>query len=502
MKRWDVIVVGSGISSLTAATLLAQKGRSVCVLERHTKPGGYLHCFKRFGARFDTGAHYVGAMGPGEPFRTLLEYLGVYDPAFFVPLDPEGFDEIHFPSFKAVIGQGYERNIDHLSSLFPAEREGIRRFFFAIKDAAELFPTYQYRDEFDEIELKQVLETSLKTIADREVRDPRLKCVLYAYCCLHGVQPEDISFGFHALVTDSLLRGAYGFRQGGDAVADRFVKVLESHGGKVITKCGVKELKVSQGEVTEVITDHGEALSADWVISGIHPKATFRLIPDAREHFRPAFLQRIDHLPESPGLMGVYAMTRDGSQFSPTRNYLFFRDEDPSTFLKVRDTDSVPCGAFVARPQRVEGGQGETSLLFHSPGPIGWFRKWEQSRYGQREAEYVAFKETKAKSLFAFVDRFSPGLSSSIERFSVSTPITNLHFNGSEEGSPYGIYHSMQYSGVRALQARTHLKNLLLTGQSILFPGLMGASISGLRTAGSIIGIKELLRELKTWKGV
>jgi all-trans-retinol 13,14-reductase len=499
MKRWDVIVVGSGISSLTAATLLAKKGRSVCVLERHTKPGGYLHCFKRFGTRFDTGAHYVGAMGPGEPFRTLLEYLGVYDPEFFIKLDPEGFDEIHFPTFKAVIGEGYERNIDHLSSLFPADREGIRRFFYAMKAAAELFPTYQYRDEFDEAELKQVLETSLMTVTDREVKDPRLKCVLFAYCCLHGVQPEDISFGFHALVTDSLLRGAYGFRQGGDALANRFVKVLESYGGKVITKCGVKELKVAAGEVTGVVTDYGETLTGEWIISGIHPKATFRLIADAKAHFRPAFLQRIDHLPESPGLMGVYAKSKNASAFKANRNYLFFRDEDPRTFLKVKDTDSVPCGAFVARPERTDTVEGGTSLLFHSPGPMSWFRPWEGSKYGQRSTDYLSFKESKARSLFAFVDRFSPGLESSIEQFSVSTPVTNLHFNGSEEGSPYGIYHSIQYSGVRALQARTHLKNLLLTGQSILFPGLMGASISGLRTAGSIIGIKELLRELKHW---
>ena len=83
-----------------------------------------------------------------------------------------------------------------------------------------------------------------------------------------------------------------------------------------------------------------------------------------------------------------------------------------------------------------------------------------------------------------------------VKRYVTSSPVTNLFFNGSESGSAYGIYHSIRNTGVRALGPRTHLNNLLLTGQSCLFPGLMGAATSGLRTAGHIIGIKPILREL------
>ena len=92
MKKYDVVIIGSGVSSLTSAAILSKKGYSVCVLEQHTKPGGYMHCFSRFGERFDTGAHYVGALDRGQPFHTLLTYLNAYDPSVFVPLDPTGFD--------------------------------------------------------------------------------------------------------------------------------------------------------------------------------------------------------------------------------------------------------------------------------------------------------------------------------------------------------------------------------------------------------------------------
>ena len=44
---YDVIVIGSGISGLCCAALLAEKGRRVLALEKHFKVGGYTHNFKR-----------------------------------------------------------------------------------------------------------------------------------------------------------------------------------------------------------------------------------------------------------------------------------------------------------------------------------------------------------------------------------------------------------------------------------------------------------------------
>ena len=39
-RRYDAVIVGSGINSLVAAALLARSGWSVCVLERNEWLGG------------------------------------------------------------------------------------------------------------------------------------------------------------------------------------------------------------------------------------------------------------------------------------------------------------------------------------------------------------------------------------------------------------------------------------------------------------------------------
>lgn len=59
---YDAIVIGSGIGGLTTASLMAQAGKKVLVLEQHYVAGGACHTFTRKGYEFATGIHYVGEL--------------------------------------------------------------------------------------------------------------------------------------------------------------------------------------------------------------------------------------------------------------------------------------------------------------------------------------------------------------------------------------------------------------------------------------------------------
>jgi all-trans-retinol 13,14-reductase len=497
MKSYDVLILGSGISALTSALLLAKRGKRVGVVEQYVKPGGYMHGFKRFDETFDTGAHYVGAMGEGQPFRVLLEYLGVYRDDLFVPLEPAGYDVLHFPRGPLNMARGYAQVISELNSAFPAHRPAIEKYFTLIREISARFPTYRYHVESESFP-PQALELSLREVVDGLTGHEPLKSVFFAYCTLHGVRPEDVAFGFHAIITDSLIEGPYGLNGGGDALTASFVKAIEACGGEVMTGHRVTEIAVGPDRQVECVRTHnGGEFRAPWVISSLHPKATFRLLkgPDL---FPPVFKERVKNLRESDGIFGLYAVCLERPLPSPAQNHFFFRSDDSRAIFAATNPDERPPIVFMSSPKRRwRPDERNFPISLHSVAPFEWFAPFRAENYGRRSAAYKELKQTVGRSVLGAVDRYWTGFSGRLRDYVTSTPLSNLHFNGSEEGSAYGIYHSMQVTGPRALGPRTKVLNLLLTGQSCLFPGLMGGAISGLRSAGHIIGVKQILRDLQ-----
>ncbi len=461
-----------------------------------------MHCYRRFGHLFDTGAHYVGAMGEGQPFRVLLEHLGVYSDDLFVPLDESAFDILNFPSRQVAIPKGYAAVQASLSTHFPSEASAIAKYFALIRSAVKFFPTYSFSEESPTEAPFNFFETPLSEIVQSLTANPFLQSVLYSYCALHGVRPQDIGFGFHAVVTDSLVIGPYGFGQrGGDGLAQNFVKRIESLGGRVLTNQRVASIFAENHEVKWVATESGERFSAEWVISGLHPKATLQLLqPMAASHFTPAFRRRIENLEESFGLFGISALLRGPEPlFSPRQNSYYFASENPAELFDFQSPEMAPRAVFVSPCERghADSQRERFAVNIHSVCQFSWVSEWQQSEWGRRPEDYKLRKRKIAESTLQLIERFETGFSNRLLRTESSSPLTNLHFNGNSEGSAYGIYHSIANTGLRAIGPRTKIGNLLLTGQSTLFPGLMGAASSALRTAGQIIGIKPTLAELK-----
>ena len=52
-KKYDVVIIGSGLGGLVSAVILAKEGKSVCVLEKNNQYGGNLQTFVRDKTIFD-----------------------------------------------------------------------------------------------------------------------------------------------------------------------------------------------------------------------------------------------------------------------------------------------------------------------------------------------------------------------------------------------------------------------------------------------------------------
>jgi len=79
MKKYDDIVVGSGISGMTLALLLGMNGHSVLLLEKNRNIGGSMARFYKQGIPFDTGFHFTGGFYKNGILKDMLTVLGISD---------------------------------------------------------------------------------------------------------------------------------------------------------------------------------------------------------------------------------------------------------------------------------------------------------------------------------------------------------------------------------------------------------------------------------------
>lgn len=76
MSTHDTIVIGAGMSGVTAARMIADAGRSVVVLEARDRVGGRMHTDRSAGFPVDRGASWVHGID-GSPLWDLVQALGI-----------------------------------------------------------------------------------------------------------------------------------------------------------------------------------------------------------------------------------------------------------------------------------------------------------------------------------------------------------------------------------------------------------------------------------------
>src|SRR3989338_3180573 len=79
-NKYDVVIIGAGISGLIAGNYLAQSGLKVFIAEQHYAVGGGCSYFKRNGYTFECGAHSLGSCrNPDGYLYKIFNELGIYD---------------------------------------------------------------------------------------------------------------------------------------------------------------------------------------------------------------------------------------------------------------------------------------------------------------------------------------------------------------------------------------------------------------------------------------
>ena len=507
---YDAIVIGSGIGALTTAGLLAGvAGARVLVLEKHCTPGGLTHSFRRMGASWDVGLHYVGDMHPGSRPRQLFDYLT--GGALTWNRMPSGYDRFILPGhgLTVTIPSSFKEYQHLLISLFPHEKRAIRRYCRDVKRAYSWMSLRYMADMVPPQTSPAIhLALSLRTgcalertehYMERRFRDPALRALLTTHWGDYGVEPTRSAFVAHAMIVCHYMDGAWFPRGGSGQIARMIEERIRATGGEIRLCQDVDDILIDNGRAVGVrITDRSGPAPVSYeerapiVISGVGARETYtRLLPTTGPvgALTARVRESIARLGHGGSAVTVYLTLDHYPADVDGSNVWVNKGRGPDDLEQMTEDlcQGRPQSAFVSFPGIKAGDRHATVEIVSFARPEA-FDRWSGTRPGMRGEDYERLTSAMARGLIGLADTAIPGLKDAVRYVEVGTPLTVEHYTSHEGGCFYGLPLTPERFHADLGTPSTPITNLILTGQDAGMPGIVGAAMAGLSAACKALG--------------
>lgn len=464
--RYDVAIIGAGMSGLAAGIRLAYFEKSVCILERHYAYGGLNSYYKLDGREFDVGLHavtnYVDGGDRNAPLPKLLRQLRISREEF--DLHPQRYSEVRFPGRSLKFANGFELIADEVAREFPHCADRFLAFVESVR-------------RYDDVALDAKYEPARPRLLEA-LGDPVLVEMLLCPVMYYGSAEEhDMDFTqfvtmFKALFLEGFARPPGGVR----VIIKALVRKFRELGGKIRMNCGVKRVHADARRVEALELDDGETITADLVLSSAGYLETMAMCdPALPDQALPA------GVPNSPGRMSfvetIAIMNRRPDAIGHDATIVF---ENRSECFAYTQPDGLVDlqSAVVCCP---------TNYLGHEKQEEGVFRvTWIASHplwTGLDESGYRAAKAEYLDEFLRWGEAYMPGFRESVVFADMFTPRTIERYTGHHAGAVYGAPQKVR-------DGRTHLENLYICGTDQGFLGIIGAMLSGI-TIANLYGLSS-----------
>ncbi len=475
-----MVIIGGGIGGLSLGIMLARLAYPVTLVEKNRQVGGMMRSYTREGIACDIGIHYLGAMGEGQVLRRCFDYLGVSED---IPLERMGKNGIidRYIFANATVGpkhfdlpEGFDAYADNLKTAFPSEIKAIDTFMALLHRSARQLNdlTFLYHD----ISADELIDQTepLGDLFKRLGMSPALRSVIGVPAYWLGAPAERCPIFFHHMTLANYLFSSWRLIQSGTHMAEVFANRFRSLGGEIITGQTVANIGTKNGRVADVRLNNDEILTADGVISTVHPQILLTMLDKSK--LKPSYRNRIKGLTNTPGFCCVQAKI-PATDHEPMPYNLFLIEKNKEN----ADKDAV----FIQLKQTADPKWHLLTLL--GDGKPELWAPWETTQTGRRGQVYLETKDQVAHEMIAKATNVT-GPFPSLKLIDIYTPLTIRDWVNSPDGSAYGVMKSSDQLLSTAIFNRTAIDGLYLAGQSALAPGILGTVLGSFATLKSILG--------------
>ena len=495
--EYDAIIIGGGLSGLTAGSLLAKRGLKVTVIDKSYNPGGSCGIFKRGSTTFDQGAAMLYGFGENgfNAHRFIFNCLEE-------PIDIIRHDLLYCVNFKGRrirFWADVEKFADELTEIFPTERENIHLFY---RDMLKLYnhvmvetPSYTTADETDRnTALKSILRhpvsyarflgylnKSAKELLEKYFSDPEIfkffDKLTSTYC--YATVEEAPAVMAAVMFVDNHVGGSYYPAGSTLFLPGKLEKVIEENGGDMLLSHEVVSLIYENDKPAGVSLDDGRTITAPYIIySGTIWNLYGKLIDPA-------------------------CTTQKRRDWAKAQVATY-----PSVVLyavvdrHVIPEDTAPIEMLVDNPDRLDENEVTAYILSiddrtlcaddeHTVIAIGpTFENWDVSD----ELSYRDKKKREQERLISVLEKRFSGFAEAVRYAEVATPRTIERYTMKNGGAVAGPKQMLGQHMFHRLHTRTEWDNLFCCGEStVMGTGTPTVTTSGLSAANALL--KKLGKE-------
>jgi len=490
--KYDVIIVGAGMGGLSAGAFLAREGKTVLILEKHDKPGGYVSSFTRNGYTFDSAIFHLTDMGEDQTIPQFIRFWGGkvnatkirYKFRYFVGdreyiIDSSNVEEDlinYFPEKASAIRKFFsisERMADETLEQGPPkppyEMNTLEKISFGITSVFKRGTFLRYSSKHSNKFLESLLS------------DKALTSIIWGYYPIHSLVFSGYAFGWGYY----LKRDENYYPEGGmQAIPDATVKALEKYGGKILLNKKVERILLKDGRAIGVRCADGNEYYSDIVISNAPIHHTLSKLLEGQPALE-GLRREVEKRKVFVSGMFIFLGVDEKYDFRGFNFHVFLKEDT----IDVEEEHLTPenCPILLIVPPKPKG-QNNYSVILGAILPYEYENNWRTGNTKIRDEQYRQLKdEVKNKIIDRVCARLEEEFRKAIKYSLASTPLTFERYTYNEKGSFMGWKMDKAHYG-KFIPQTTPIENFYLVGHWVFpAPGVPGVMASGYYVAKKIL---------------